>query len=66
MNVIAGIYECPRSSTYFRIIKVHFQNETKLKVKAAFILKNSGLVVEVKNYTIQKKNINEWKRLDKM
>lgn len=59
----AGLYNCQYSSTYFRVIKVHYQNGLKAKIKGAFVSKTNGAVLEVKNYTIQLQNVTHWNRI---
>lgn len=63
MKITKGTYNTQHSSTHFEVIKVHYQDETKVEVKAAFVLKNSGQIVECKNYTIEKKNITSWTKI---
>lgn len=58
-GLIKGYYKCLHHSVYVRVIKVHYQDSTKIKVKMSFEYKN-GMVIEIKNYTLYKDRISHW------
>jgi len=63
MNITKGTYVSDNSDLKVEIIKVRYQNDEYIKVKAALTNKHNGIFYEMKNYKIYRKDIQHWKKV---
>jgi hypothetical protein len=54
-------YMCNISDIMVYVIKVYYQSDSYIKFKASLYYKNTGFIIETKNYKVYKKNIKHWK-----
>lgn len=57
-----GFYTVPHASVLVEVLKVYYQNQTKVCLKLRFVYK-SGSVIETKQYKLNKKSISHWTRV---
>ena len=62
MILTVGSYVITNGSLRIVVIKVQYQNDEYVKVKAHITSKTGGWIYETKNYKLLKKNISHWKR----
>lgn len=61
MRLIRGTYGSDNSDLEMIIIKVRYQSDVYVKVKAILVNKNNGIVYDRKNYNLIKEQIKHWK-----